>query len=397
METERYRAVVNSQRTQFAAVLVGTFFIFFYVVMPITLGAAAESRGYDDRQLGFVASSFMLGVFVVTGGGMFWIRRYPWRRILWLCAGVALAAYAIPLFLHSYVALMACLLVAGAACGAGYSVTIACLGDADVPERGFGLTWGVQTFLGVAASYGLPRVTSSDNALEYSLWFFIALILVAMLLIPMMPDRGVKDGKRPKTGSAHDTDPYLPVVYVGFAVIVLVFLAESGIWAFLDRIAVSGGMSREFAGTAIAASLLAAAGSSFLAAVIGNRIGRLLPMTIAIATSVISVYLFYISDSPAAFLFAAVIYGAAWNFGGPYRMALIADADVSGRYVATITSMQTLGSIIGPGLAGMLATGSSYNHVYLTATLAWVIALVLFVWANNRFEILRTAREPTPA
>ena len=63
--TEAHRTVINSVRTHVAAVLVGTCFIFFYVIMPVTLGNAADSRGLDDRALGFIASSFMLGVFFV--------------------------------------------------------------------------------------------------------------------------------------------------------------------------------------------------------------------------------------------------------------------------------------------------------------------------------------------
>ena len=64
-----HREVINSARTHFAAVLVGTCFIFFYVMMPITLGSAAESRGYSDTQLGFLAASFMTGVALPVDGG----------------------------------------------------------------------------------------------------------------------------------------------------------------------------------------------------------------------------------------------------------------------------------------------------------------------------------------
>jgi predicted MFS family arabinose efflux permease len=384
--------VINSFRTQFAAVIVGTCLVFFYVIMPLVLGAAAETRGIDDQQLGFIAGIFMLGMFFVTASGVFWIRRVRWRRTLWICALVAAVGYAIPIVSTSYPVLLLSMAVCGIACGAGYSITIACLGDSRVPERGFGMTWGMQNGLGMLLSFAIPRFTNTNNVLPATLGILVALALLALFLIPWMPDHGVKGLDSDTPESSSKAPNMLPVVIVGLGVIFLVFLAESSIWAYLERIAVGNGMTRELAGTAIAASLFAGTCSSFIAAAIGNRLGRMIPMTIAIVASLFSVFLFQVGDGVFLFFVAVIIYGAAWNFGAPSRMALVAEADIEGRYVPAITSLQTLGSAIGPTIAGLLVAQGSYSWVYLIAALAWLVAWVLFYWANRQFNRYKNAR-----
>jgi dipeptide/tripeptide permease len=64
-------------------------------------------------------------------------------------------------------------------------------------------------------------------------------------------------------------------------------------------------------------------------------------------------------------------------------MALVAEADISGRFVTMIPGMQALGSVIGPALAGILVIDGSFALVYIMASVAWLIALALFFVANR--------------
>ena len=112
-------------------------------------------------------------------------------------------------------------------------------------------------------------------------------------------------------------------------------------------------------------------------------------MTVSILASIAAAGLFYISDDRLSLLVAAVVYGAAWNLGAPYRMALVAEADISGRFVTMIPGMQAIGSVIGPGLAGVLVIDSSFALVYVVASVAWFAALVLFFFANKYLGMSR--------
>jgi MFS family permease len=183
--------LINSFRSQLAAVVVGSCLVFFYVIMPLVLGAFAQSRQIDDQQLGFIAGVFMLGMFFVTASGFLWIRKVNWRKTLCFCTLTAVVGYSIPIFFTSYAVLLATMAICGIACGAGYSITIACLSDTRMPERGFAMIWGTQNALGMIVSFTLPRVTDAGNALPYALGILVVLAILGLLIIPSFPKRGL--------------------------------------------------------------------------------------------------------------------------------------------------------------------------------------------------------------
>ena len=383
---------LNKTRTKIAVVLVTVAFTLFYGLMPIILGNAADSLSLTERQIGFLASFFMSGQTLGFFSGVFWVRRYDWRVLIMGAGVVMVLGFFFASESTDYVLLSLSFSIAGIASAVGYGVTIACLGDTDEPDRWYAWAWFAQAVVGSALAYFLPRLSFVGQDFHASMLFLIGVIIVLMPLVILMPSRGVKDG-RTKNDAGQRLHAPFGALLAGLLVIILVFVAESGLWAFLDRIAVAGGFDRKFAGNAIAASFIGAACGSFVAGIIGTRFGRLIPMGISIFASIGAAILFYVSRSPMSFLVAAVVYGLAWNLGAPYRMALVADADTSGRYSTLIPGMQAIGSVIGPGMAGLLVIGGSFAYVYVMSSIAWLVALVLFVWANKSLSAFQTASE----
>jgi hypothetical protein len=63
------------------------------------------------------------------------------------------------------------------------------------------------------------------------------------------------------------------------------------------------------------------------------------------------------------------------------QVAGIARSDASGRAVVLVPAVFALSSMIGPGLAGQLAAGGSFNGVLLLAAVCSVLpALVYSFW-----------------
>lgn len=381
---------LNRTQTKIAVALVTVGFTLFYALMPIILGNAADSRGLTEREIGFLASSFMGGQTFGFFSGVFWVRRFSWR-MLTLGAGVTMALGLLVASMSiNYVSLSISFSIAGIGAAVGYGVTIACIGDTDEPDRWYAWAWFAQAIVGAALAYVLPRLSFVGQDFNALMLFLVGIIVLLMPLLALIPNRGIKDG-RTKNHAGQRLDAPHGALLLGLLVIILVFVAESGLWAFLDRIAVAGGFDRKFAGTAVAASFGGAAAGSFIAGIIGARFGRLIPMSISIFASIGAAILFYASHDPFSFIAAAVVYGFAWNLGAAYRMALVADADVSGRYSTLIPGMQAIGSVIGPGLAGMLVFGGSFTYVYALSSTAWLVALVFFIRANKTLSTFQAA------
>lgn len=377
---------VNHFSSRIAAIAINVICITYYNIMPLVLGGAAESHGLLENHLGFAAAAFMGGLALINFAGFAWLRRYDWRMLVVGGNVVATFAFILPVFYFSATAWILCNLLAGAATGISYGVSIACLGDTREPERNFALAYAAQTFLSAGLIFMLPRI-----AIHYDLFVVgqgIAATLMAgsIALVVILPRRGAKTGiVTNNTGTALPGVPQA-VLIMALLVLMLNVMAEGAIWAFIERIAVSGGMTTSFAATAMAFSFFASGVGSIAAAAMGRRFGSVGPFVVAVTLSISSVWVLWAGGTEKLFFAGVMLFALAWNLGSPYRMALATRADSTGRYSTFVPAMQTLGAALGPAIAGLLIMNGSFTPVYIMSTTAWLLTLVLFITANKKMR-----------
>ena len=377
---------VNHFSSRIAAIAINVICITYYNIMPLVLGGAAESHGLLENHLGFAAAAFMGGLALINFAGFAWLRRYDWRMLVVGGNVVATFAFILPVFYFSATAWILCNLLAGAATGISYGVSIACLGDTREPERNFALAYAAQTFLSAGLIFMLPRI-----AIHYDLFVVgqgIAATLMAgsIALVMILPRRGAKTGiVTNNTGTALPGVPQA-VLIMALLVLMLNVMAEGAIWAFIERIAVSGGMTTSFAATAMAFSFFASGVGSIAAAAMGRRFGSVGPFVVAVTLSISSVWVLWAGGTEKLFFAGVMLFALAWNLGSPYRMALATRADSTGRYSTFVPAMQTLGAALGPAIAGLLIMNGSFTPVYIMSTTAWLLTLVLFITANKKMR-----------
>jgi MFS family permease len=376
---------VNSPAARTAAISLNVVCITYYNILPLVLGGAAVSRGLDEGQLGFAAAAFMAGLALVNFTGFAWIRRYDWRLLVAGGNLIAALAFTAPVLVFTYPLWVACNLLAGCATGVSYGVSIACLGDSRAPERNFALAYAAQTFLSAGLIFSLPYLAVTLDLFETGQLVAASLMLTGTALTLILPGSGVKTGRLPASTGHRVSLPQAALV-MALLVLLLNVMAEGAIWAFLERIAVSGGFSTEYAARVMAFSFFASGVGSIFAAAIGTRFGSTSPFIVAVCLSISSAWVLWAAGGEAVFLAGVMLFAMAWNLGSPYRMALATRADVSGRYSPLVPAMQTLGAALGPALAGLLVVDGSFLYVYLMCTAAWVATLVLFLEAQRRLR-----------
>jgi MFS family permease len=376
---------VNSPAARTAAISLNVVCITYYNILPLVLGGAAVSRGLDEGQLGFAAAAFMAGLALVNFTGFAWIRRYDWRLLVGGGNLVAALAFTAPVLVFTYPLWIACNLLAGCATGVSYGVSIACLGDSRAPERNFALAYAAQTFLSAGLIFSLPYIAVALDLFEAGQLVAASLMLTGIALTLILPGSGVKTGWLPVPTGQRVSLPQAALV-LALLVLLLNVMAEGAIWAFLERIAVSGGFSTEYAARVMAFSFFASGVGSIFAAAIGTRFGSTSPFIVAVCLSIASAWVLWAAGGEAAFFAGVMLFAMAWNLGSPYRMALATRADVSGRYSTLVPAMQTLGAALGPALAGLLVVDGSFLYVYLMCTAAWVATLALFLEAQRRLR-----------
>lgn len=377
---------VNSWPARIAAISLNVIGITYYNVMPLVLGGAADAHDVTESQLGFAAAAFTGGLAIVNLFGFFWLRRFNWKHLMFGGNLIAAMALIIPTLSFSYQAWMICNLIAGLATGLGFGVSIACLGDTREPVRNFALAYAGQTFLSALLIFNLPRIDIGPGIFELGQWIVALLLLAAISLIYILPSAGAKNGRPITTGDSPRQNLPRAALVLALLMLFLNVAAEGAVWAFLERIAVASELDTKFAATVIAVSFFAAGAGSIIAVIIGTRFGTGKPFVAAVATSITSVIVLWRGDSAFAYVAGVLLFAAAWNLGSPYRMALAAKADVSGRFSTYIPAMQALGAAVGPAVGGMLIVGGSFTYVYVMSTVAWVITVLLFFAARRRLH-----------
>ena len=377
---------VNHISSRIAAIAINVICITYYNIMPLVLGGAAESRGLLENQLGFAAAAFMGGLALINFAGFAWLRRYDWRLLVLGGNTLATLAFIAPVFYFSAGSWILCNLLAGAATGISYGVSIACLGDTREPERNFALAYAAQTFLSAGLIFMLPRIAISYDLFVVGQGITALLMAASIALIVILPKRGAKTGVVTREQTASGPGVSQAVLIMALLVLMLNVMAEGAIWAFMERIAVSDGLTTSFAATAMAFSFFASGIGSIAAATMGRRFGSTKPFVVAVALSVSSVWVLWAGGTERIFFAGVMLFALAWNLGSPYRMALATRADSSGRYSTFVPAMQTLGAALGPAIAGLLIVNGSFTPVYIMSTTAWLITLVLFIAANRRMR-----------
>jgi predicted MFS family arabinose efflux permease len=377
---------VNSWPARIAAVTLNVIGITYYNIMPLLLGGAADSHGVTESQLGFAAAAYTGGMAIVNFGGFLWLRRYNWKHLMLVGNLIAAIALVYPTVNFSYQTWLMCNLLAGLATGLGFGVSIACLGDTREPERNFAMAYAGQTFLSALLIFNLPRIDIGLDIFELGHWIVATLMLAAILLVTILPSAGAKNGRLPISSDAIRSGWPRAALLMALLMLFLNVVAEGAVWAFLERIAVASHLDTKFAATVIAISFFAAGAGSIVAVIIGTRFGSGKPFAAAIFMSITSVTVLWVGESAAAYITGVLLFAAAWNLGSPYRMALAAKADITGRFSTFIPAMQTLGAAVGPALGGMLIVGGSFAYVYLMSTAAWIATVFLFFAARSRLR-----------
>lgn len=366
---------VNSLTVRLSAMCTAVCVMAYYSSMPVILGRAAVARNLSENDLGLLAGAFAGGVAITAIAAIFFIRHLSWKKTVVVGGLLAALAFSVPIFTESFQLTLVTHLIAGLACGLGYSVAIACLGDSDDPTRNYAFCFVLQTIVGMTISHFLPRLTTADNGFQAALLLLASLSLFSVFFSIVLPTNNLKQNAQlaqsPRLG---------PSVYLmlSLAVIFLIYAGDGSVWAFVEMIALKKEFTPESAGTAVGLSLLAGAFGSFMAGTLGTKYGYFKPMLVSVVVSIASVIMLELNHSITSFMIAIAINGWAWNFGSGYRMGLVAELDTSGRFTPLITGMQLLGTTAGTIIAGFLVTDSGFQWVYIFAAIAWTVSLLLF-------------------
>ena len=127
-----------------AAALLTSICLLPAMLMPYLVGAVALAVTPDSRQLGFVAAAVLGGPIALMGVSVMWVRRYPWRRLVFWGLLLAALGYLLAAAARDFATLVASIAFGSSALAIAYAPPICSLSDTSDPDRNFGYAFFLQ-------------------------------------------------------------------------------------------------------------------------------------------------------------------------------------------------------------------------------------------------------------
>jgi predicted MFS family arabinose efflux permease len=367
--------------------------IVFYVVggsvlaiLPLLVGATVGLLGLTTRQAGLIGGADMFGATLSALGVSLLVARGRWRS--WVVSGLLAlaAANALSGLAQGFYTLLVERLIAGL--GEGVVLTIATVSIAETlnPDRVYGFAAAALVAYGSPALFFTPSLLDAYG-LRGVFWLLAALTAVTALLVRYLPDRA----RVAEAVAIRQRGLSTPAV-IGLAGVFTYFLAQGGVWAYLDRIGTDHHIDVARVGMALALSALAGFLGALLASWLDVRYGRLKPLLWATLGTAVALLTLDASADFAVFVLMTGLFNFCWNVSIPYQLGALAQIDPTRRTVALSGVLSNAGLSAGPVLAAAVISEHSVRNVSFMGIAFTAVSLFLFAWILIR----RNSSESAP-
>jgi predicted MFS family arabinose efflux permease len=369
-----------------------------YNVLPLYLGAMAEGHNLGEAQTGLVGTAFFFGFNLAGLSAVLWIRRLQWRVVSLAVIPIILGCLAASIWIGEFAALATFIVMCGVASGIIYTIGSVIIGDTARPERWYGAKVALESLAGTFLLFLLPATWGKWYGLSGTVAGMGMMIVLLLPLLIFLPPTWDKRQLAPAPSHSPDTGPVAAAAKVDAAAISCAILAllslcagASAIWAFAERIGRLSGFDPESVGGLLGITLLSGILGSLGVALLGNRIR---PVRFYVSSSLLIVMALFCLSIPGSFLlygFGNCLYMIGWSAATPLASAIIARLDHDGRYASLLVPAIGFGSMIGPGVAGLLLETYSTTAVLIYASGTIILAaLFMLVAARRGSASLRT-------
>ena len=358
-------------------------------VAPGIVGAAADSMGLGETQLGLLIGLYFAGFGIVSATSYLWIRKVNWR--VYSSIGVIMMGFSWILagMIEGYPTLLFLMFVVGIGAGLFASPSITILGDGTEAENGF--SWMIIfSVAGAAALLALFPIVAEISGFRGVTNLLGGSTLATLLLIPLIPVNNEKEEKSNESDTvkvekfswSNDrmTQPILALL-----VMALFCWAFGGSWAFFERIASYAALPATETGQALAIGTLFGTIGAPLAAFFIKRIPMYYCYAITIASIAITLVFLNSSSLTSIIYLLLVCSFQFWvNAGFCLMMAQTAEVDKIGRFVALIPAAQSLGSTIGAPINGLVLELSGVNAMLILTMLVFILGAIVFAYVDRK-------------
>ena len=345
-----------------------------FAVQPFFLGVMTDALMLAPDQVGWLASADILGVVLASFSGFWWTRRFSHQALVKLASMSMVIGYLGLLFANTLEAVLSLRFLAGVlGHGIAFSLGTALLCRAPHPDRAIAISVVTQIGFSSVLLLALPKVLSASDIKTVYLTL-VAIVLALLPLLKLANDSLIRDSE---TAALTTVKPLLIWLLVA---LVCYQLGLSAIWAFIESIGRERQISLEQMGLMLAIILPVSMVGSILASMLDVRLGRFTPVLLATIAGATGLLILVNTASVMALAAGFLLHQIAWNFGIAFVYGAIAQVSNQSGSEILAPGSQSLGTALGPILAGLLASSVNLDAVIWVSILGMIAgSLILFL------------------
>jgi MFS family permease len=357
--------------------LAGTISLMSLLALPAMIGILVDESPLSEAQAGWTASIRFFGGAVIAFVMAFRMHSLDLRKTAILSFILAAVGDAASGYItHLPVFFMSVQFVTGIAAGAAYTAIIAAFARERHVDRGYGMFITLQFLVSGLSLYLLP-VFSSVLSVSGMFLIFAVLSLAGEGLSRNLPERVIRGvASRPQRSELKVLMARATLFgALGFAIFEAANTAQ---FTYVERFAVSLGLSDHELGLAMLVGSLAGIPGAFVIVLTGSRFGRVGPLTLGMVIAITGLWVLVGATQFSEYMTGSILLGFSWAFCLPFIQGLLASMDSHGSAVAAGSGASTIGGAAGPALAAIIVGTESYQGVFYFAMGLFLFALLSF-------------------
>ena len=267
--------------------------------------------------------------------------------------------------------------LAGLGAGLSLAVSSALLSRAANPDRLIGI---VMCFNLAVMAPTLILIGFFKDSYEFTA-IVAAQFTIAILLLPILAKlpATIESSEEGQTllDVSGSSDSQIRIALLGISVVFLFCFIEGGIWAFSGQSGSRAGLSSAEIGVILSTAQGAGLLGAVIAAVFGQRLPRLIPISVGITLITMAGYLIYTSSSAEIYRYSVICFNFGFALGLPYLIGACAKLDDNGGWAARANAANLLGGAASPFLAGLWVTLYGYESLGFISLVVGLTCLTL--------------------
>jgi MFS transporter, DHA1 family, inner membrane transport protein len=345
---------------------------------PLLVSEYIVELGVSESRAGMIMSMEMAG-FTLGSAILFGVLGKDWQKITTVSLIFMVIGNGLFLLVTNQGAFIIFRFIAGIGEGLLMAMTIQVIALMRNPDRIYGLWTAGQLVFGILGLLLFPTVIALGGLKAvFMIWALLALILfITVKYYPL-----ARTANNVEINSITSGRKFILGI-LGLIGLFIYYSGQTGVWVYMDRLGLSWNLDQETVLNTLFVGLIAGIAGSGVAALLGNKLGRALPLTISMTFSALSIVLLIMFSGANMFVFAVCLFNFGWYLFLPYVSAVIAATDDNGKLLTGLAVTFPASLAIGPAVAAMLISNvDSFIPVLIFGLVSVPLGLVCILPAS---------------